>query len=276
MQVADIDEGHILEILEPIWKVKTKTASDPRARIAKVLGWSAARPRCYRSAHNPAAWDNNLEHSLPKPSAVSTVKGHPALPYREVGGFVAKLRQDPWIGARALEFCILTATRMGETRFAKWNEIDLTKALWTIPAVRMKMGKHHGFAHTVPLSDRAIAILSALGGEEKQGTDEPIFAGLIGRRLGSSALLDTARKIRKDIGVHGFRKSFRNWAGSRVADFPGELAEFALAHVKKGVEGIYHTETSIEERRPLMQAWADFIDAPQPAVIVPMKRVAAA
>jgi integrase len=270
-QVADIDEQDILDVLTPIWRTKTKTASDLRARIAKILGWAAARPRSYRSNHNPAAWDNNLEHSLPKPSAVSTVKGHPALPYREVGAFVAKLRQDPWIAARALEFCVLTATRASETRLARWSEIDLAKALWTIPAKRMKMSK----PHVVPLSDRACAILRALSGEELQGTDEPIFQGRTGRRLATSSMLDTCRRVDKRVGVHGFRKSFRNWAGSRVADFPAELAEFALAHVKKGIEGIYHTETSIEGRRPLMQSWADFIDAPQPAVVVPMKRIAA-
>jgi integrase len=271
MQVADIDEQDVLDVLEPIWKTKTKTARDLRARIGKVLGWAAAKPRCYRQGANPAAWTDNLEHSL---SAERVIVGHAHLPYREIGAFMANLRKDPWIAARALELTILCALRTGEVRFARWNEIDLDKALWTIPARRMKMGKRTGLDHVVPLSEAACALLRALGGEEKQGSDELIFTGRTGRRLAANGMRKVCRRINPAIRVHGFRKTFRNWAGSRVKDFPAELAEFALAHVKKGVEGIYHTETSIEERRPMMQQWADYCSTVEGSNVTPFKRSA--
>ena len=206
LPVADIDEALVLQVLEPIWKKKTKTARDIRARIAKVLGYAAAkgyRPR----GPNPAAWRDYLEHSLPKPSSIAQLKPHPALPYKEVGAFMAELRKNKWIAARALEFLILCASRTGEVRFAKWSEIDWHNRLWIIPKARMKM-RRNGWCpdHVVPLCDTAMAVLKALKGGGESDPNGYIFAGRTGP-VADNGLMIACWRIHEDITVHGFRSS---------------------------------------------------------------------
>jgi len=157
--VADVTKSHILQILQPLWSIKTATAKGLRARIATVLDYAAAqnyRPR----EGNPAAWEGNLAFDLAKPSRVRPKRHHPALNYEAIGAFMVKLGQDPGTAARALEFTILTVARSSEVRFAHWSEIDLERRLWTAPAERMKMrGDPERGDHIVPLSEAAIAIL---------------------------------------------------------------------------------------------------------------------
>jgi integrase len=259
MHVAKVDEALVLQILEPIWNEKTTTAKVLRARIARILGWAAAKPRCYRPAGpNPATWRDNLQHSLAKPDEVSPVEHHAALDHEKVPAFITALRKDPGTAARALEFMILTAVRTGEVRGAIWAEIDLEKRLWTIPQERMKMrGKQDRGDHVVPLSDAAVAILEAIRGDEIPDWNALVFKGRFGTRLAEGGLRCVCRRIDPTITVHGFRSTFSDWAGDET-DASEETREFCLAHVKKGVAAAYRHKKSVAKRRALMQQWADF------------------
>src|SRR5215472_6488428 len=156
LPVQVVDVGLVMKAIEPIWTEKPETASRVRGRIESVLDWATARG--YRHGDNPARWRGHLENLLPKKTKVRRVEHHAALPYAEMAGFMAELREQEGIGARALEFAILTAARTGEVRGAKWDEIDLSTKLWTVPGERMKAGKEH----RVPLSDATLTILEKM------------------------------------------------------------------------------------------------------------------
>ena len=143
-----------LKLLKVTVRIK-ETASRVRGRIESVLDWATVRG--YRKGDNPARWRGHLESLLPGPSKVRRVEHHAALPYSEIGAFMAELRQQQGVAARAFEFLILTAARTGEAIGARWDEIDMTQALWCIPAGRMKGGKEH----RVPLCATASAVLPA-------------------------------------------------------------------------------------------------------------------
>ncbi len=255
LPVAGIDTGLVLKAIEPIWSTKTETASRLRQRIEAVLDW--ARVRGYRDGENPARWKGHIDHSLPARAKVAKVEHHAALPYSEIGSFMAQLRAQPGNSALALEFAILTAARTGEVLGACWTEFDLTKSIWTIPADRMKAGKEH----RVPLSAPALAILSKL---EKHKSGEFVFpGGKTGKPLSGMALLMTLRRMdRADLTAHGFRSTFRDWAAERT-NYPREVAEMALAHtVGDKVEAAYRRGDLFHKRIKLMEAWAIFIDLP--------------
>ena len=183
--VADVKQAHVLSVLEPIWKNKTETATRIRSRIEQVLDW--ARARGYRDGDNPATWRGHLDKLLPKPSKVSKVEHHPALPLDDVPKFFSSLRAREGAGARALELLVLTATRSGEVRGATWAEIDLAAAVWTIPASRMKAGKEH----RVPLSKAAVELLNSL--PRIDGCDL-VFPGSKNKPL-SDMTVDADRKL---------------------------------------------------------------------------------
>lgn len=249
--VAAIDTPHVLQVLEPIWREKPETASRVRGRIEAVLDWAAARR--LRSSENPARWRGHLDKLLPAKTKVRAVRHHPAMPFAEVPKFAAELRTKGGISARALEFAILTATRTGEVIGAKWPEIDLDACVWTIPRERMKSGREH----RVPLSPRASEILIAL---PRVKGDEYVFpGGRKGSGLSNMALLELLRDMRgQGLTVHGFRSSFRDWAGEATA-FPREVAEAALAHViGDRAEQAYRRGDALEKRRGLMNDWAVF------------------
>jgi integrase len=246
LPVADVTKAHILQILQPIWKTKTTTAKGLRARIATVLDYAAAqnyRPR----EGNPAAWEGNLAFDLAKPGRVRPKRHHPALNYEAVSPFMVQLRQDPGTAARALEFTILTAARSSEVRFARWSEIDLERRLWTVPAARMKMrGDPERGDHIVPLSDAAVAILTAIKGDDAPDPDELIFKGRFGTRLAEGGLRCACNRINPDIAVHAFRSCFSDWVGD-CTDASEETREFCLAHVKRGVAGAYRLQDRSRE-----------------------------
>ena len=249
LAVSAVDTGLVLKALQPIWTSKTETAARLRGRIERILDWAAARG--YRAGDNPARWRGHLDKLLPAKTKVSKDKHFAALPYGEVGGFMEALRLQPGTGARALEFAILTGSRTGEVIRAKWSEIDRGESLWIIPAERMKAGREH----RVPLSRQAIAILERLPVE-----GDYVFPG--GRAqapLSQMALLAVLRRMnRRDLTVHGFRSSFRDWAAETTA-FPNEVVELALAHtVADKVEAAYRRGDLFAKRRRLMDAWAKF------------------
>lgn len=261
--VGAIGVGDVMHVLEPIWTVKPETAGRVRGRIEAVLDFAGARG--WRSGENPARWRGHLESLLPKRAKVARVVHHPALPWQEIGPFMATLREADGISARALEFTILCAARTGESIGARWSEIDLTARTWTVPGERMKAGK----LHRVPLSDRVVEVVTGLL-PLRTGPDAPVFpGGRAGAGLSQMALSMALRRLgRADITVHGFRSSFRDWVGETTA-YPREMAEAALAHTVQGVEAAYARGDLLERRRRLMQDWADFCaDAvPRSAVV---------
>jgi len=205
---------------------------------------------------------------LHKPSKVLR-RHHAAMPYENVSGFVGKLRESSCTASLALEFCILTAARSGEVLGAHWSEIDFEKKTWTVPANRMKAGREH----RVPLSNRAIAILRQLLPTK---TSEFVFAGQRrGRALSNMAMAMVLRRMKiKGTTVHGFRSSFRDWAGN-VSNFPRELAETALAHViGDKAEQAYRRSDALEKRRKLMEAWAAYSEPKTQENVVALRKSA--
>jgi integrase len=251
LSVQAIDVGLVMKAIEPIWAAKPETASRVRGRIESVLDWAAARG--YRTGENPARWRGHLDHLLPARSKVRRVDHHAALPYAELAEFMIKLKQQDGIGARALEYAILTVARTGEVIGAKWSEIDFKSRLWTIPGERMKAGREH----RVPLSDAAIAIL-----EERavRRESEFIFPGeRVGRPLSNMSLLMLLRRMeRGEITVHGFRSSFSDWCAEQT-NFPSEVREMALAHaVGDKVEAAYRRGDLLKKRYQLAEAWGRY------------------
>jgi len=249
LPVADVDRTHVLAVVRPIWKSKTETATRLRQRIEAVLDWAAVSG--YRTASNPARWKGQLQQLLANPSKVKTVQNHPALPYTQIYAFMSELRDIKGTSARCLEFTILTAARTSEARNATWDEIDLANAIWTVPASRIKSGREH----QVPLSPAAVKVLKA-----QQGlNDTYLFPSTrTGRPLSNMAMLQLLRKAEKDFTVHGFRSTFRSWAGG-CTNHPREVAEMALAHrVGDATEQAYQRSDLLAKRKQLMNAWAKF------------------
>ena len=248
LSVSDIDTGLVLQVIEPIWKSKTETASRVRNRIEAVLDWATVRG--HRAGENPARWARHLENVLPARS--QRYQHHPALPYLEIQSFIALLRQREGIAAKALEFLILCASRTGEVIGATWSEIDFAAKTWTIPAGRMKAKKEH----RVPLSDRALEILESLPREDGNSF---IFIGPRKNGLSNMAMSTVLRRMeRRDITVHGFRSSFRDWA-AECTGHANFVVEMALAHtVGNAVEAAYRRGDLLGIRALLMFEWAEF------------------
>jgi integrase len=224
-----------------------------RGRIEAVLDW--AKVRGYRVGENPARWRGHFDKLLPALGKVRKVEHHAALPYGELPGFLAVLRQQEGIAARALEFTILTAARTGETIFARWTELDLLDKTWTIPAGRMKAGKEH----RVPLSARALAVLEEMQAYRRADDDFVFPGGKPGKPLSNMAFLMLLRRVdRGDLTAHGFRATFKTWASERTGS-QNEIVEAALAHVVGSkVEQAYRRGDMFEKRRRLMQQWATY------------------
>ena len=251
LPVADIGTAHVLKILEPIWQDKPETASRIRGRIETVL--DAAKARGYREGENPARWRGHIAQILPARSRL-TRGHHKALPYEAVPAFVGALRAREAMAALALEFVILTATRTSEVLKATWDEVDLDKALWTIPAGRMKAGKEH----RVPLSPRAVEILKAV----KPVGSEWLFPSDKGGKLSGMAMSMLLRRMKVDATVHGFRSGFRDWS-AECTGYAHEVCEMALAHViGNKAEAAYRRGDLFEKRRRLMADWASFCERP--------------
>jgi integrase len=262
LSVAVVDTGHVTRILEPIWVSKAETAARVRGRIEAVLDY--AKTHGWRAGENPARWKGHLQNVLPARSRVSTVEQHAALPWAEMGSFMAELEQQGGIAALALRFAILTAARTGEVIGATWGEIDMRAGIWTVPGRRMKIGKEH----RVPLSDVALAVLREMA-KLGTGTDADSFVfpgGKTGKPLSNMAMLALLHRMhRGDLTVHGFRSSFRDWC-SESTNYPREVAEQALAHaIPDKVEAAYRRGDLFEKRRRLMDEWTEFCGRAAPA-----------
>lgn len=253
LPVSAIDTTHVMKVLEPIWTTKSETAGRLRGRIESVLDWATVRG--YRSGENPARLKGHLDTLLPRLSRVRKVKHHPALPYAELPAFMEALRLEEGIAARALEFLILTATRTNEVIGATWDELSIAERAWIIPADRMKMRKEH----RIPLSDQAVAIIKAMEGVKQ---NDYVFPGArYNKPLSNMAMLQLLERMkRSDITVHGFRSTFRDWAGE-TTHFPREVCEAALAHgLKDKAEAAYARGDLFVKRGALMQEWAGYAE----------------
>lgn len=267
MLVQDIAVQDVLRVLEPIWKSKTETASRLRGRIEAVLSWATVSG--HRTGDNPARWAGNLKELLPAASKVAKNDNQPALQLDDAPRWFAALRARDGIGSRALEFAALCASRSQEVRGARWDEIDMDKALWTIPAERMKMDREH----RIPLTPEAVALLKALprfvdnslvfpaprGGEMSDMTLSATMRRLHAAELakGKEGFLDRVSK--RPAVPHGLRSTFRDWLAERT-NYPGDMAEVALAHrISSAVEAAYRRGDMVEKRRTMMAAWADYL-----------------
>jgi integrase len=264
MAVGEIDPNAVLRVLHPIWFTKPETGSRIRSRIELILDYATVRG--WRSGPNPAIWRGNLKLALPAKTKVRAVEHYAALDWREAPAFMVKLREREGMGASALRFAILTAARSGEVRGATWDEIDLDRAIWTIPASRTKGGREH----RVPLSQAAIDVLV----HEQQFRDG---SGLVflGQRYGVAMSDMTLSAVLRrmghgDLTVHGFRSTFRDWA-AETTGHPNHVVEQALAHtIGNAVEAAYRRGDLFEKRAALMSDWAAFLAKPA-AEVVPLR-----
>lgn len=280
--VDTITMAHVEDVLRPIWTTKTETAKRVRMRIEAVLGWATASG--LRHGDNPARWRHGLDKLLPAPGKVRKVKNYPALAMSDMPRFMEALRKREG-AAKALEFAILTATRSGEVRGARWPEIDLQAKLWTIPAERMKAGREH----VVPLSAPAVALLKAL---PRFTNTDLVFPAMRGRMLSDMTLskvmklMHEADQAAKGPGFldprqkrqavpHGFRSTFRDWAAEKT-NYPRDVAEMALAHtIGEKVEAAYRRGELLAKRTRMMADWAKFIETkPVSGSVTPLRRMA--
>ena len=266
--IQSIDTALIIKVLDPIWAEKSETAGRVRGRIESVLNWASARG--FRKGENPARWRGHLDHLLPPRSKVRKVKHQPALPYAELPAFMAALRDQGGIAARALEFTILTAARAGMTTGATLDEIGTREKLWTLSAERMKSDREH----RIPLAAQALDLIEKMktlriegqlifpGGKRGKPLSDAAMAAVIDRmneeneKAGRPKWMDP--RLRRPVVPHGFRSTFKDWA-SECTNFLNIVSEMALAHkVSDKVEAAYRRGELLEKRRRLMEAWAAF------------------
>ena len=270
MLVSDIVMRDVRNVLEQettvdkdtkgkLWFVKTETAKRLLGRIKTVLDYATVNE--YRSGTNPAQWTGFLSTQLPSPKKLQKKEHHPAVPYQQMGDFMSKLRSNPSISAKALEFLILTAVRSGSVREAEWSEIDFDKALWIIPAEHTKARQEH----RVPLQPQAIALLKSL---PVMAGSNIIFPSPKGKALSDMAFSQLMRGMRErgeltvEAVPHGFRSTFRDWAAEQTA-YPDEIRKAASGHtVGDAVKEAYQRTDLLDKRRNLMNEWAKFLGIP--------------
>ncbi|OHB28143.1 MAG: integrase [Phenylobacterium sp. RIFCSPHIGHO2_01_FULL_69_31] len=266
LSVQDIETSHLLTVLRPIWAEKTETASRLRGRIEQVLDAARATGAIKGVWENPARWRGHLDKVLAAKTKIAKPEHHAALPVSEVAEFMPRLRSAEGMGARALEFAILTACRSGEVRGARWSEIDLAEKVWTIPAARMKGGREH----RVPLSPAAVALLEKL---PRIAGNDLVFTAQRGGELSDMTLTAVLRRMKVPATAHGFRSTFRDWAAERT-NYPRDVAEMALAHtIGSKVEAAYRRGDLFAKRTRMMADWAKFCAQPvaQAANVTPLR-----
>jgi integrase len=250
LSVDAITEHHVIAVLEPIWTNKTETASRLRGRIESILDW--ARVRGHRDGDNPARWKGHLDKVFPAQSQIRRVQHHQALAVTAVPAFMKRLANLDGSSALALRFLVLTASRSGEIRGARWSEIDFKQKVWTIPPDRMKARREH----RVPLTHAALKVLEEVQAKSRPARSELIFCNLKGEMLSDMSLTATMRRMDLEAVPHGFRSTFRDWVGEST-EYPSDLAEMALAHVLPNkTEAAYRRGDALEKRRGMMDAWA--------------------
>lgn len=256
MPVDTIGQPEVLMCLSPIWTEKHETARRLAQRIKTVL--DVARSKGFREGENPVVAIRD-GHVLPKvKKKVTHLK---AMGWQDVPEFYANLQGRDAMAAKALMFTCLTGSRTSEVLKMRWEELDFDARLWTCPAERMKGGEDH----RVPLTDAMIDVLEPLKALES----EVVFEGQKRHRpLSNMAMLMLLRRMGVEgVTVHGFRSTFRDWAGD-VAGAPRELAEMSIAHkVGSDVERAYARSDLLDRRRLLMERWSDYVTGQKASVI---------
>ena len=246
-RVSEIGKSAVYDLLAQIWLTKHETARRVRQRIGTVVDWAVAKG--YRESSLP--WPA-INKGLPK--VRDRRRHHAAMPYADVPAFIADLHGNETWGRLALEAAILTAARSGEIRGTTWDELDLDLALWTIPGERMKAGREH----VVPLSPAALHVFKRAAELRTAGFKYVFHGNRRDKPMSDMTLTKLLRDIGLNVTAHGFRSSFRDWV-SEETNFPGELAEAALAHaVKDKTEAAYRRGNLLEKRRKLMEAWGAY------------------
>lgn len=261
LDVSDIELAHIVNILEPFWESKTETATRVRGRIESVLAWATVSG--FREGSNPAAWKNNLDKVLAKPTKLKNVQHHAAVPIADAPVVFQAVRDKSGIAARALEFIFLTAARSGEVRGATWEEIDLQARTWTIPSQRMKAGREH----VVPLTPATVELLERL-----PHRDGLLFPAPRGKSLAPESLTAVLRRMGRKETVHGLRSTFRDWTSERTS-YAHEVAEQALAHtIASATERAYRRGSLLAKRSRLMSDWERYlVSPPESADVEPIR-----
>lgn len=250
-RVNEVTSGDVMRVLLPIWNDKRATATKLKSRIGGVMKWAIAQGH---RADNPAG--DAIAAALPRTGGQQT--HHRALPHHQVGDALAAVRDsDAWAATKlAFEYLVLTATRSGEVRGARWDEIDLESETWTVPGDRTKTGK----PHRVPLSNRALDVLAdATAIVDESGL---LFPSPTGRHLSDATMSKLLKEHNIGAVPHGFRSSFRSWCAD--TGVPREVAEAALGHTVAGVEGAYQRSDLLETRRHLMDDWGGYITIEPP------------
>ncbi len=272
MPIASITTDDVLRVLRPIWETIPETASRLRQRVEAVL--DSARVQGWRTGENPARWKGHLAGALPAPSRVKRVQHRPALPWQQIGAFMAALAERDGMSALALRFVILTAARTGEVRGMRWREVDLDAKVWVVPGERMKASK----THRVPLSPAALGVLHGVLPLRRKADDLVFPSVRKNTALSDMALSEVVRRMNtsnvagapplwrdaegRPIVPHGFRSTFRDWAGETRPE-GREVVERALAHsIKDKAEAAYARSDLLDKRRPLMEAWEAQCDQP--------------
>ncbi|MCC5992582.1 MAG: site-specific integrase [Rhodobacteraceae bacterium] len=283
MAVQDIDLQDVLRVLKPLWDEKTVTAVKVRERLEKVLAYATVQG--YRTGDNPARWRGNLDMVLPAPGKVSGAENYPALQLDDVARWWQALQGRDGMGAKALAFQALTATRSGAIRFASWDEIDLAAKVWTIqPGRQSSKIPANESAKRIPLTEPMIALLESLprldgsnlvfwaarGGALSDATMGKVMRMIhqADLKAGGKGYVDA--KTGEQAVPHGLRSSFRTWVAERTS-FDGDMAEVALFHkVGSKVAQAYNRADQVEKRRHMMAAWGDFLQGKEPAKVVQM------
>ena len=252
LPVGHVDTGFVMQVLQPLWTVKTQTAFRLKGRIETVLDFATARG--WRTGENPCRWRGHLDQLLPNPKKLKPVQHLAAADWRTVPKLWRALEGQSGLPALAIRLIIATACRRGEILHGRWPEVDLAARTWVIPSGRTKSHREH----RVPLSDAAIDVLKTLGAVKR---DDLLFPGANHERpIAATVVLDLLGELQPNVTIHGFRSSFRSWCADNLV--PRELAEAALAHkVEDATERAYQRSDMLGPRRALMQSWGQFVKA---------------
>lgn len=295
MMVEDITTDDVLRVLQPIWNEKSVTASKLRQRIERILDHAAALERGKKPApewaqlsrwRNVATWKGNLSEILAKPSTVSNSENWPALQLKDAARWWQALQTREGMGAQALAFQAMTATRSGAIRFATWDEIDLAAKVWTIqPGRQASKIPENDTAKRIPLTDYMVALLEGL---PRMKDSEFVFWAPRGGALSDATLGKCMRSIHEadqkaggkgyvdaktgeQAVPHGLRSTFRTWVAERTT-YDGDLAEVALFHkVGSKVAQAYDRSEMVEKRRDMMTAWGGYLAGHEPAKVVQLQ-----
>lgn len=250
-KLSEIKKTDVLEVLRPIWSTKTETASRVRGRLENIFSYAVTDGLM---EFNPAIWRGNLDRDLPPPSKIQIVEHHEAMPLDVLQEKITCFYPASDRTRQVILFTILTASRVGESVPARWDEIDWENRIWSVPPERRKDQKP--YPHRVPLSDQAMELLNSI---ERKGKE--IFclkADDLGSRYSLAHLLQRITKT--TATMHGFRSTFRDWAAENGV--PDTIAEKCLMHVTgNAVVQAYQRSDLLEQRREVMQAWADAVFA---------------